>query len=554
MQKQCQKCRKKVSDELFICPHCGAILGDPVRKPAPVPKRAKAPKERKPRRSHAFAWIGPVLMLLVVVSLALMLPKYLRQSASNTETTAPTYTTNAPLVTYNVQVKASDRTTMKGVMIEIYLGDRMIDSCITGQYGKASFTLPQNADYRLRLKELPTKYQIIYGETDFTFPEGQQDLIISLENKPIPYIVKVVNEDGEPLQGACVKFYKPVTSSTQMITDEYGCCVFEALYLETGYFVRFHYPPTGYAYILQEFHFDEGSNELVIMLPTIGETVSDGKVLYTVRVVDEYGQPVTNTLVYALEDDPYAAITGSYNIGASGSLNQDGWFAFVGDVDQTYIISLPQMPDYSEVYFRFEENSRELQIQLDLERDEYVYTVYVVDYWGNPNPGVEVFYQNPDGSGEDIPYVSDENGIITITCNEPDPTKVVLYRVEEDGAIPERRVYTFLYNSRKLKISVYKLYEDRVYTVKVQDQNGQPVVGVILVMNNFMGQTQYAESNQDGICVFYFEHCVYDLDRYWVCIDQLPDGYTNPSISPQPFENDSREMTLTVIATTEPIE
>lgn len=543
MHKQCQKCRKKVSDELFICPHCGAILGEPVRKALPA---AKVHKERKTRRSISLPWLGPVLMIFVIVSMALILPKYLKDLTQTTPTD-PTKQTVGPMVTYSVQVKVSNRSTLQGVLIEIYLGDRMIDCCVTGLNGKASFTLPEGDDYRLKLCDLPVEYRMNYGDSYFPIPEGQQDFVIALEDKPVSYVVKVVNQAGEPLPGTCLYFHKDSGAVTG-VTDENGSCTFEAPYRVIGYGVTFKYLTTGYVTDGREYRFDEESNELVIPLTAIEDTVSDGEEVYTLRVVDEYGQPVSDTMVFAVADDPYAPITGSYVTVSNGILNLDGQFVFVGEKDWKYSISLPQLPDYSEALFSFEEGSNELLIELDLEREEYTYTVYVLDQHGEPYPGFKIFCEGPSGmSLEDICYVSDENGVITFTSSESDPTKVVLYTLDVTNGWIDRRVYHFQYNTRKQTVNVYDPEKAFVYTVEILDQNQQPVVGAVVELIDSKGETYHAESDQDGLYMFFVDH----IDEYLAVLRHLPAGYTGDLDAPRQFSINAREILWTVTAASE---
>lgn len=550
MSKQCQKCHEHVSEDAFICPHCGAILGQSVQKAKPIPK-TKNPKKKI--KLPSVPWLGPVAMVLVVLAFVLAFPHYLKGISSKQETTAATdaTTSTAPLVTYHVQVKGGQRVTLEHVLVEVYCDATLVATGVTGINGRTSFTIPESDEYQLRLVGLPVQYEANYRDSWFTFNEGQQELVIALENKPIPYVVKVVNENGEPIQGVSMTFWG-ISDRTSGVTNENGICTFESMYYpDVVYYVILNSVPNAYYKENVPHSFGEESTELVIVLPGIEEFIPDGMELYTVRVVDEYGQPVADTFIYSLYPDSGTGNDGSYAICKDGYTNLEGYFVYIGEPELTYMIALPQLPDYSEEFFYFDEDCRELLIQLDLEREEYTYTVYVLDQYGDPYPGVELYHQNPEGeSAEDICYVSDENGMITFTCSESDPTKVVLYRSELSHGMLGRYVYSFDPYTRKMQIKVTNPDKNIIYQVTVQDQNGQPVAGAVLSLTDNMGQTYYATSDEDGLCIF----SLYSVGNCRVMIQYLPQGYTGDLFSPRYFATGSRDAVWTVIAETEPAE
>ena len=451
MQKRCQICRKKVSGDLFICPHCGAILGEPVLRPVPVRvPRQKLPRNKKHRNAPFLGWLPPVLLILLLICVVFILPKHLNYLLYDLDlsTTEPTQTTSTPLVTYHVQVKGGSRSTLSDVQIEVYLGDALVQTCITGDYGKASFTLPENDNYRLRLRNLPLKYSY-YNESDFTFQDGQQELVITLEQKPITYTVKVVDRQGNPVPGADILIY--CAKSHVQTTGADGTCSVQSRYVPDGYFARIVSLPAGYYSEQMIFDFERDSTQLVITLLTPEDLPAEGKTIYTVYVVDEYGQPVANI------DLQYYIYVGSVMVKCyGGTTNGEGTYAFLADIGYTPRVIFQNHPDYSSQYFTFEPGSNELRIELELHKTEFTYTVYVIDPDQNPLPGITLHYLDPyDPNHRIASYTSDEQGVITFTCSEPDPTKVVLIWEMYPGSTMDIYYYRFESDRRTTTAVIY---------------------------------------------------------------------------------------------------
>ena len=514
MQKRCQNCRKKVSDDLFICPHCGAIFGQPALKIKPLPK-VKKPK--KQLEMPYIPWLGSVLLLVVVIALALVLPRFLKGPGLNMESTpSADMTTTAPMVTYHLQVVTSGRHPVKNTVVEVYLDSVLATICQTGEDGKTSFNLPQSDNYQIRLVGLPAKYDLNYRDTWFAFPQGQQELTITLVHKPVPYIVKVVNWAGEPLPGASVQFAS-FTDVVTLVTDETGCCTFEAIYQDSGYYVNFKYLPTGYGKESDIYYFDKGSNELVITLLPVEEMVPDGKVLYTVYVTDDYGQPVADTLIYSESGDFFEYY--------SGRTNQDGWFSFIGSKDQTFSIWIPSFVDYSDISFQFEEGSTELLITLDLDREAYTYTVYFVDQFLDPISGVEIACPSALGNEEMEFYISDENGMITFESPESDPTKVYFYvrAVPEGHSVPQTSDGPFCFPSFSRRTSIILAYTGEVnYAITLLDEHGAPIPGAQLRLqaDDWIFDVQ---TDENGSCLLKLPTYLY----FEVEVVSLPDQYAH---------------------------
>lgn len=527
MSKQCQKCQEHVSDDSFICPHCGAILGDTmyIPKAVPVATEETEPKPEKRRGRAATYLFLSVIVILLVALLILMLPKvlYSADDGSKSATTGVTQQTNGPLTTYNLQLLSSDRSSMRGIKIQVLLGDEVVYTGITAQYGKASFTLPESDDYTIRLMDLPMKFQHHYEGSTFAFEKGSQDLQITLEYLPIPYRVKVVNEDDSPLEGVKLTF-QGVEQQVEW-TDEHGYATFYAKWidLEIGYRVLATSAPVGYAANSSlGYYFTNGETELMIVMGSLKSQLREGERVYTVRYVDENGDPVPDQFVLACNTDALDSYTGpsSDAIIARGNTNADGFFSFIGREDQIHYMLLRDQPDYCEIFYSFEENAEYLEVHLDLNRKSYTYTVYVVDQFGEPYENAELYYHDPFLSVTQAgPYYTDENGMFTFESACSEPTLLSVF-VSTGNFVTSA---SFAYNSRKLTIEV-NIQSDITFTVRVIDYDGAPVVGACVEMSNlFFNFYVQGVTNEEGYCEFVLPGA-WD---YTAKLISLPHGYVN---------------------------
>lgn len=540
VEKKCEKCHKKVSHELFVCPHCGAILGQPLQEFKPLKQTKKPEQPKKSRNLPSLTWLGPVVMLVLVVMLAVYLPRYLKGTTPDPETTVTTdtITTPARIVTYHVNLESRGREIFKYILIEVYRDSNFMMACQTNETGMASFDLPESNDYQLRLVGLPIKYDLSYGDTFFSFAPGQRDLTITLSNLPVPYTVKVVNQKGEPLAGTGLCFWG--TEEQSLVTGEDGCCTFFDFYQKDGYRVSFDFLSTGYTSQIDRYYFPDGTVELEITLIDIAETVPEGQQLYTVWVLDDYGQPVLNSWVSVYKGDPEQDPYNSEIIKA-GLLNQDGCYQFIGEPDELYMISLPFLLDYSQIYFPFSEGSNELRIELDLEREEYIYTVQFVNQYRDPVPGVTIRYDNP-ATNQTEQYTSDAHGMITIASKEADPSNVSF----EVSSFPDKysiyylgsTVLTFHSQSRSMTISL--MYEgDIEHTVTLLDDKGNPIAGAEIEVQN--GNISYYGTTDEQGCAKFMLSSIY---YYIVRVISVPERYAYLQFGVDIVGNTTKEITL----------
>lgn len=476
MNKYCDKCGTELSDDDFLCHSCGAILGDTVRKSAEKKSGSSNSNRRIPL---LFGIVMGIVLLAAVVLAVILLGKAFpdNQNQSSLSSDLSTTQTTAPLVSYNVQIKLDERITLKGATILVYHGDQIVYTCQSGQFGKATIILPEEEGYYIRLADLPVQLQIVYGEIDFPFSDGQRDLVLTLEEQPVPYTVKVVDEVGKPLAGTRITFNSMYEDAQTLVSDENGCCVFYSMYMEEGNYATVDYAPTGYYSQSRLIGFDAGSlNTQLVLRKYEDMEILDSQCLYTVQILDEYDAPVSNLAVSACYDPQNGS---EYRITSFGQTNLDGYFTFVGDKNTQYFIMIPTHPDYSQTPFSYEEGSRHQQIHLEMHKTEFTYTVQFVNQFGEGVPRVMIKVSAYPDNGQIHYYTGDDDGVITFQSTEADPSKLILHVVSVpieygfDGI--ELNGYFF---PRYGRSTVIELTHQTL--IRVVDENGTPIPGAVV--------------------------------------------------------------------------
>lgn len=519
MERKCEKCKKKITSDDFICPHCGMIVGDPVSYARTVPEDKRISR----RRLLAGLICAAFLVVLLAVGVTVLVQWQQEQAASvpSDTLTAPDQTTG-PLTVYTVQIEAADQTDLTRSCIHVYSGEQELCSSQVGKNGTATFILPESDGYTVTLTDMPVQFQINYGEAVFTFEEGQQKLSITLENKPVPYTVKVVNSAGEPLAGTGIAFYTRRQDAEKGVTDENGCCTFEAEYQPETTYASAFYAPNGYYADDTIVRFGINSLEATMVLGTYEEAGIAKDSIYTVKVIDEFGDPVPNI---------YLQATFHLNSGAVGArdgyTNMEGCFTVITNSVEVsdFCVNIPQDPDNFDKLFYFEEGSRELVIPIVVHTlpSEFLYTVHIVDQFSRPVAGVEIAYTVQD-TGEIQYYTSDENGVITFPTVFYDPAEVLfcINSLPEGYTtyLPDYAQYSFPYYRRTMTIELS--YEGMMdYTVTVIDTEGNPIAGAKIELYG-SSVSRYAYTDDNGCCVFTMPA------GYWYDADilSLPGDYT----------------------------
>ena len=532
MQRKCHKCNRKQANDAFICPYCGAILGETIK----TTVSWKATPSHKPMRRR-FLLSAAVLLLVVL----LLLGGYWiggqlwgDQGSTTTLPNAESLPTTAPMVEYHMQIR-SGRKNLEGVEICLWHGDELLYTCQSGSYGKATFLLPQREGYCITLSALPEKYYNTFDDVRFFFPEGSQELLVALEDTVLSYTVKVVNEAGEPMPGAKLRFHSPHQEDMLLISDESGICAFTSKYAEGNIYASVEYLPTGYDSI-RGVSFSEGKRSVELVLQKYEDRLlMDDQALYTVQIMDEYGQPVPDLEIYIVEPNRM-----EYLIRAIGVTNLDGYFAFTADKDAPLAVDLAKNLDYSGFLFQFEEGKTHLQIELELHKTEFTYSIQFVNQAEDPVSGVQIVVTTADSAWTEI-YTSDESGIITFVCGEADPLKLRFYVTDApEGYVLDPQPgmgYTFTKSSRRTTVKLLQLT-----VLTLVDAQGQPIAGAeLLLQSGFgLGHDMRGTTDENGQCSFPLP----ENDIYVVSVEAVPDGYPLMFFLPEYIDVGMFEMTI----------
>ncbi len=528
MADRCLRCRKKVNSDDFLCPNCGAILGDPISYAKIA--GAKEPIKGKLSLRVIVAAVTAMVLLALVVGAAWVLYPYIRENfhlgAGIPNQPVPEATqSTAPLAVYTVSVKTENKTKLTGTCIHIMQGETELYSSRIREDGVATFVLPQSDDYSIRFTDLPFQYEYHYKDAVYSFEPGTDSLAVVLVEKPVPYSIKILNSAGEPLPGTGLIFYRSSQGAQFGVTDENGICEFLTNYGVGSCSVKVTFAPNGYV-SGDYFTFVSDKLDFTFELQSFQEMGVAEQEIFTVRVVDEYGAPVTNQAIVATSSG------GSLGTNTSmGYTNMDGCYMFIAAEEIGYtrhVVKIQNNPDYFETEFEFEPGSNELVIQLDLHKDsgeEYAYKVRFVDQFGDPVPGVTISVSVTNQSLQKS-YTSDEDGMITFFEQESDPTLISftvvscpsLYSTEETS---DTR-YSFNKNGRMLQMTLtYKGRTD--FTVRVLDDQGNPVPGVEL----WISQSIIGTTDENGICIFH----LFANQYYQISVTRYPPSHNNYMIS-----------------------
>lgn len=366
MADKCPRCHRKLNSDDFLCPQCGAILGDPVSYAKISKGRGQKNQIFNPRILAALSAMFLLLVLLAaaVWSMHPLFDQFLKELFhSNQPESVPTQTT-APLAVYTVEVRSAQNNDLKGTCIHLMYGDRELYTSRIGEEGTASFVLPESEGYSVHLTCLPVQYQVNYGKEVFSFEAGQRSLKILLENESVQYSIKAVDSVGRPIAGVGIMFYASGKDEQSGITDESGVCTFVTDYSTGAQAASITFVPNGYVHNDRSILFSKDSLVSEVVLQTYEEAGYDLKDIYTIRVVDENGNPASDVRLSVkgyFNDE-----SGQGSIWTSGTTNTDGCFSFHYSGKLQCQIRILDRVEYRDVTFEFDEDQHEMQIQLDL--------------------------------------------------------------------------------------------------------------------------------------------------------------------------------------------
>lgn len=522
MDKRCEKCGKKLKNEAFICPNCGHILGTPVHAAPRNKSRRKLPWRK------LLGAVGVVILILGLLAAAWGISRFVEDLATTVPTTAPTEppTTLAPLVNYRVELSADTKHWLDGITVHFCKDGQALYSGEVDADGKITFIAPKGEGYSIRLSGLFPALDFHYGDAEIPFPTGSNVLRYRLANKDIHYAVRVVNTAGDPVPEVKVEFNAHNGKFIKDgLTDSDGEAFFKSSYDPQCYATMLSVPDE-YILVDTKYSYEFGSFVTEIVLQTYKECHVDPENLFTIRVRDEYGQPVKDLYVFI-----YAQIGDDVTTWVSFGCetNQQGNITFTGTTEYFFQVRIPYNPDYADIRFPFEEGSHELDIQLQLHTplDAYTYTVEFVDQFGLPVPGVEI--RDYVNDVQNVKYKSDENGIISFSSKHWDPslvhfsiTQVPIGYDYVDTSFDKR--FTFPTDSRTITIELQSKTEVyNVFVYWVTDGISSIMPGTEFTI--YLGGRQYfCTVNSKGECKVELPYFV-SASRLSITFTYLPEKY-----------------------------
>lgn len=310
-----------------------------------------------------------------------------------------------------------------------------------------------------------------------------------------------------------------------------------------GYYIRLSnlFPSQVFHYGNLEIPFPEGSNLLTFHM-------ENKDIDYTVRVVNSKGQPVPDVKVGYV---PHSGQQIQYAITGS-----DGLCVFTAayDPDATCsIVSIPNEYVMLEYDSLFEMGSFETVVMLQTYEEcnidaEHIFTVNFRDEYGQPVKDLYVILYGQKGDDastwESLYYVTNKQGSFTF-AGYPEYT----YKIH----IPNNPDYfgkrfTIEPGTHELNVELYlhTPLPEYTYSVKLQNQNGEPIEGVRIAVP--IGEKLvYYTSDQEGLVTFQSEH--WDPQEVYFMIASTPAGYgygSDGEILKYSFPANRRDMVITL--------
>ncbi len=550
MDRKCARCKQITTEDDFLCPHCGAILGQPVSESGAA---AAARSKKSPWRRICLS-AAAILVTAVLGAAGWFMGSQFDRQTLGMQTTPPataqppaTNQPTAPLRVYTATVKAEGLKSLSGIIAHIFLDGQELYSGELTSSGEVTFILPEHNGYSLRLSQLPLPFQLHYSETDFFFADGKYRLNIGLTDQPVPFLVKVMDSAGKPLAGVGIRIFSS-DHDVQLVTDETGCCTALCEYGDGFIYGEIAFAPNGYvpeAIIA----FEKGSLACEAMLLTYEEAGIQPEDIFTVRVVDANGEPVPKVSLELY--DSYADALGlGYSLIHNGVTNLQGCYSFEWEDGHHYSVHVLDRVDSDALYFHLVKDSGELLIQLPTEPEPqpdpqlYTHTVTFYNQFQEPAQDVLIVLLNADNSFGEA-FLSDENGSITFTTTEADSAKVrvCIYTVPQGYAAGshEGAIYSFPDHSRRLEVVLR--YEGKVdYTVTLRDENGDPVVGAKIQMAG-IHNNETATTDSQGCAVFHLPA----TDEYQVVVVWLPKQYRHLAFQTVSLLSNQKSITLDAV-------
>ena len=331
MKKRCAKCRRDMDAELFICPHCGAIYGEPVHRYKQVRDRIHVPWRK----------LVAALIAVLIICVAVFAWEPLTERIFSPWFGDDMYVPVGDSVGYSVKVVNQHGGPIEGAVV-LFTSEKSdeIMRAETDESGYASIL--HNRDKTLRA-------QVIGWPADMNcnIPEplafgNQTHLTLILSTYHLGLIpatttpsdtqptrrelaVRVVDSRGNPVEGAHVATdpYSSTGARQTHLSDENGFCYFQV----TGAcYAQLQLLPNHYYSDWQRYALGEEDTELTITVFDINEVQpADGKAVYTVALRSEDGKPIyKSSVILNCTVDGVPQIIQTYT-------NEDGTVSFLCD-------------------------------------------------------------------------------------------------------------------------------------------------------------------------------------------------------------------------------
>lgn len=189
-----------------------------------------------------------VLALCMVFTLCACGQEAAKDAAANNTTAAPAATapqeTTAPaeeLVKYTVTLVDTRGNAVAGAKVQLCDDENCFLPQSTDESGVVVFE-QKAGDYKAKVTSMPVGYNV--NQEYFYFADGATELTITVNIQTYTYVVKVMDQDGNPVADVDLKFVKSDSENIYTTTAEGK---FEVTNIKTDYAVSVESAPDAYA-------------------------------------------------------------------------------------------------------------------------------------------------------------------------------------------------------------------------------------------------------------------------------------------------------------------
>lgn len=425
--KKCNRCRKQFDDALFLCPHCGAIYGDPDIK-------NKRSLPFKPLRAWQKRLFVAIAVLVAMIAVGMPVATFLFSMWDAPASTTIPSTMPAKQYRYVMQVTDVNGEPIPSAQvifsrnIAIHTSAGQNYAATTNVEGLAECILSDAGVLYAWVASAPEEYDLT-AEVMALYPQegSQKPIALSLpyQNRN-PFTIHVVDSDGNPVPGISYR-YGILQIGLEMTgeTDANGCIYIpREAYDDLSQFyisilsVPSIYDPAAVGTYLPE----AGDQDYTITLPP------KPKVVYTVTVMDTNGNPMKDVGVALVE---YDGKLGHFpekelNDCPIATTDENGYCEFVMDDEGNYAAQLCFFPTgflANSTFVRFDGYFNATVTVSDWSFNNAfsnmcMLTVKIVDQDGNPLPWAYLTFEAYAGMmGMWAERYSNLDGYLTFWCD-----------------------------------------------------------------------------------------------------------------------------------------